>query len=74
MIPLPALQTVVIMLPETPKAGAIAVRKKIEQALSDPQFTLAGIPNSAVTVRGPATCPDDGETGLQLIRAAEQSQ
>jgi PAS domain S-box-containing protein len=72
LIPLPALQTVVIMLPETPKAGAVAVRKKIDQALSDPQGTLAGILNSSVTVRGPATCPDDGETGLQLIRAAEQ--
>jgi PAS domain S-box-containing protein len=74
IIPLPALQTAVIMLPETPKAGAIAVRKKIEQALSDPKGTLAGIPISAATVRGPATCPDDGETGLQLIRAAEQCQ
>jgi PAS domain S-box-containing protein len=72
MIPLPALHTMVIVLPETPKAGAIAVRKKIEQALSGQPLDLTGALISSVAVWGPATSPDDGETGLQLIQAAER--
>jgi hypothetical protein len=72
MIPLPALHTIVVVLPETPKAGAIAVRKKIEQALLGQQRDLDGTPISAVALWGPATSPDDGETGAELIQAVER--
>jgi anti-sigma regulatory factor (Ser/Thr protein kinase) len=72
MIRLPALHTIVVVLPETPQTGAIAVRKKIEEALSNQQLELAGTLIPSVELWGPATSPDDGETGPQLIRAAER--
>jgi signal transduction histidine kinase len=74
VIALPKLRTLIIVLSETPKAGSMAVRKKVEQALLDRQIVLDGMPIPLPAVLGPATYPDDGETALQLIQSAERGQ
>jgi signal transduction histidine kinase len=63
----PAFGRVLLLLQDTPKAGGLVVRKRLEQALS----AFAG----GAAISAVVTYPEDGETGKQLVdRAWECTQ
>ncbi len=65
----PACGRLVIMLPETPKEGALEVQKKLATALHDASGK-PGLPKLEARVVGPATYPEDGTTGRELLERA----
>lgn len=55
----PGCGRVLVVLPETPKTGAAELKKDLLTILDEPAF--------AVDIAGPATYPEDGMTGRELI-------
>jgi len=65
----PAFGRLVIMLPGTPKWGALEVHKKLAAALHDPSRSFK-LPKPTPSIVGPAAYPEDGTTGRELIECA----
>ena len=61
----PACRRLLLVLLGTDRDGGVIVREKLERLLADGQA-----PGCAAVVHGPATFPEDGRTGFQLVRAA----
>ena len=67
----PTVNSLMIILAGTPKAGAMVVRKKIEKALQDHSISLKELSLSGLTILGPVTYPEDGTTARQLINGVQ---
>ncbi len=67
----PTVNSLMIILAGTPKAGAMVVRKKIEKALLDRSIFLKELSPSGLTILGPVTYPEDGTTPRQLINGVQ---
>jgi diguanylate cyclase (GGDEF)-like protein len=62
----------VVLLPETPAAGALVVAEKIRTAIRDEPMQGAGDVSITVSV-GVSTYPEDGSHSDQLIRSADDA-
>lgn len=73
IMPQPASGRLMIVLPETPKRGGMEVKRKLERAFSENPLVFEGVPARVPTILGPATFPEDGATGRELIASVAQS-
>jgi PAS domain S-box-containing protein len=62
----------ITLLIGTPKAGAVAVKKRVESMISQNPLKIDGVALEAPEVLGPVTYPEDGPTGRELINKAMQ--
>jgi len=65
----PGCGRVLVVLPETPKHGAVEVRKNLLRVLNERAPTGTDPPVFSVEIAGPATYPEDGMTGRELIES-----
>jgi len=63
----PGCSRVLILLPETPRAGAAEVKKNVQAILSPKGSPRPEGLACSVGIHGPATYPEDGITGRELI-------
>ena len=73
IIPQPTFNRLIIVLPETPKSGAMVVKGKLEKVLSQNPLFLEGVPVPLPIILGPATYPEDGATARELLASIRQS-
>jgi diguanylate cyclase (GGDEF)-like protein len=65
-------EELVVLFPETRLEDALALADRLRLAIKDLALEHRGQPLGPVTVSvGVATCPDDGKTAAELLRAAD---
>jgi signal transduction histidine kinase len=65
----PGCNRVLVVLPETPKAGATEVKKSLLRLFGEGDETDPEWRALSVEISGPATYPEDGMTGRELIES-----
>ncbi len=70
LVSLPFSNELVVLLPDTAKPGGAGTKSRIEEALSQDPLFVKEAQVLGHTVFGPATYPEDGETGRLLIASA----
>jgi PAS domain S-box-containing protein len=69
----PAFNRVLVLMPNTPLAGAVVVKKRLEEAFSQTPPIVEGIPVKPPPIWGPSAYPENGRTGRMLINSALRS-
>jgi hypothetical protein len=67
IFPQPAFGRIIILLRDTPKAGAIVLRDRLKLRFEENSADAPGFELSGLDILGPATYPEDGQTAEELL-------
>lgn len=70
----PAFGRVMMVLPGTPKSGALVVKERLLQVFSQGPVMFDGVPLPAPKIAGPVTYPQDGLTIKDLVGWAQKQR